>query len=101
MTRVPFVGGNWKMNLNRAQSVELAKAVARGAAELPIDVGIAPSFVYLDAVNQALRSPDLRERMAALGMEPAPTTPEQFDQLIRSEIDKWSKVVKASGMKLD
>jgi tripartite-type tricarboxylate transporter receptor subunit TctC len=53
------------------------------------------------AVNQALRSPDLRERMAALGMEPAPTTPEQFDQLIRSEIDKWSKVVKASGMKLD
>jgi triosephosphate isomerase len=54
MTRVPFVGGNWKMNLNRAQSVELAKAVARGAAELPVDVGIAPSFVYLDAVNQAL-----------------------------------------------
>src|SRR5262245_50212083 len=54
MTRVPFVGGNWKMNLNRAQSVELAKAVARGAAELPIDVGIAPAFVYLDAVNQAL-----------------------------------------------
>ena len=54
MTRVPFVGGNWKMNLNRAGSVELAKAVARGAAELPIDIGIAPPFVYLDAVNQAL-----------------------------------------------
>lgn len=54
MTRVPFVGGNWKMNLNRAGSVELAKAVARGAAELSIDIGIAPSFVYLDAVKQAL-----------------------------------------------
>jgi triosephosphate isomerase len=54
MTRVPFVGGNWKMNLNRAQAVELAKAVAKGAAELPGDVGIAPPFVYLDAVNQAL-----------------------------------------------
>ena len=54
MTRVPFVGGNSKMNLNRAQSVEGAKAVARGVAELPIDVGVAPPFVYLDAVGQAL-----------------------------------------------
>lgn len=54
MTRIPFVGGNWKMNLNRAQAVELAKAVARGVAELPIDVGVAPPFVYLDAVNQAI-----------------------------------------------
>src|SRR5687767_12900885 len=54
MTRVPFVSGNSKMNLNRAQSVEGAKAVARGVADLPIDVGVAPPFVYLDAVGQAL-----------------------------------------------
>lgn len=54
MTRVPFVGGNWKMNLNRALAVELARAVARDVAELPIDVGIAPPFVYLDAVHQAI-----------------------------------------------
>jgi tripartite-type tricarboxylate transporter receptor subunit TctC len=53
------------------------------------------------AVNEALRSPELRERMSAIGMEPAPNTPEQFDQFIRSEIAKWSEVVKASGMKLD
>jgi triosephosphate isomerase len=54
MTRVPFVGGNWKMNTRRASAVELAKAVAAGAAPLPIDVGVAPPFVYLDAVAQAL-----------------------------------------------
>ena len=53
------------------------------------------------AVNQALQTPELRERMIAAGMEPAPNTPEQFDQFIRSEIAKWSEVVKASGMKLD
>jgi tripartite-type tricarboxylate transporter receptor subunit TctC len=53
------------------------------------------------AVNKALRSPELRERMSTVGMEPAPNTPEQFDQFIRSEIEKWSKVVKATGMKLD
>src|SRR5688500_14165385 len=54
MPRTPFVGGNSKMNLNRAQSVEGAKAVARGVADMPIDVGVAPPFVYLDAVGQAL-----------------------------------------------
>lgn len=53
------------------------------------------------AVNQALQTPELRERMNGIGMEPAPTTPEQFDQFIRAEIAKWAEVVKTSGMKLD
>src|SRR5918998_1227043 len=55
MTRVPFVGGNWKMNLNRAGCAELAKAVARGAAEVPIDVGVAPPACYLETVSGALQ----------------------------------------------
>ncbi len=54
MTRVPFVGGNWKMNTNRASAVDLAQAVVSGATGLPVDVGVAPPFVYLDAVGQAL-----------------------------------------------
>jgi triosephosphate isomerase len=54
MTRVPFVGGNWKMNTRRATAVELAKAVSAGAAALPIDVGVAPPFCYLEAVGAAL-----------------------------------------------
>lgn len=53
------------------------------------------------AVTQALKTPELRERMQGIGMEPAPTTPEQFDAFIRSEIAKWADVVKASGMKVD
>jgi len=53
------------------------------------------------AINQALQTPELRDRMQGVGMEPAPTTPEAFDQFIRSEIDKWADVVKASGMKVD
>jgi triosephosphate isomerase len=54
MTRVPFVGGNWKMNLNRAKAVDLAQAVGEGSVNLPVDVGVAPPFVYLDAVGNAL-----------------------------------------------
>jgi triosephosphate isomerase len=56
MPRTPFIAGNWKMNTTKAAAVELAKAVATGAPTSGVDVGIAPPFVYLDAVNHALAS---------------------------------------------
>ena len=54
MPRTPFVAGNWKMNTTRAAAVELAKAVAKGAPKSGVQVGMAPPFVYLDAVTQAV-----------------------------------------------
>ncbi len=53
MARVKFIAGNWKMNTTKAAAVELATAVAKGAGT-GVQVGIAPPFVYLDAVNQAI-----------------------------------------------
>ncbi len=51
--RTPFVAGNWKMNLDRAASLALAKQFAD--EEHPgVDEGCAPPFVYLDAVRQNL-----------------------------------------------
>jgi len=49
-------------------------------------------------INKVLQSPDLVARMDQMGMEPSGTTPEQFDAFIRSEIEKWRKVVKAAGI---
>jgi tripartite-type tricarboxylate transporter receptor subunit TctC len=39
--------------------------------------------------------------MKQLGMEPVGSTPEEFDALIRAEIEKWARVVKLSGAKAD
>lgn len=69
---------------------------------------VAPSGVPGDVlrkagadIGQAVRSPDLSARMASFGMEPVGSSPDEYDALIRSEIDKWAKVVKTAGIKLE
>jgi tripartite-type tricarboxylate transporter receptor subunit TctC len=52
-------------------------------------------------VTAILGSADVKERFAAQGIEPAATTPQQFAAIIKTEIAKWSAVVKASGARAD
>jgi tripartite-type tricarboxylate transporter receptor subunit TctC len=49
-------------------------------------------------VNRALADPKMKERLTELGGKPMPGTPEDFGKRIASEVEKWSKVVKASGV---
>ena len=44
-----------------------------------------------------LKAPDVTERLAAMGAQAAPTTPDEFGRIVRSEIARWAPVVKASG----
>lgn len=53
------------------------------------------------AMTTALGSPEMRDRLARMGAEPAPGTPEQFAQLLRTELAKYEKVVKFSGARVD
>jgi len=48
-----------------------------------------------------LMQPEIRGRLGAAGADPIGTTPEQFATYIRSEIDKWGKLVKISGVRPD
>ncbi len=69
---------------------------------------IAPAGVPKDLLRRigadigtAVKSPELTERMTQLGMEPVGSSPDEYDAVIRSEIDKWSRVVKAAKIKFD
>jgi tripartite-type tricarboxylate transporter receptor subunit TctC len=53
------------------------------------------------ALTAALRSSEMRERLARMGAEPAPGTSEQFSELLRSELAKYQKIVKFSGARVD
>ena len=48
-----------------------------------------------------LRNPEVAEKLSTQAVEPYHTSPEQFAALIRTELEKWSKVIRASGVKAD
>ena len=50
-------------------------------------------------VNKAIKVQDVRDRLATEGLEPLGSSPEEFAALIKSEIEKWSRVVRSAGIK--
>jgi tripartite-type tricarboxylate transporter receptor subunit TctC len=52
-------------------------------------------------VARILATPEMKAFFAQQGAEPSPTSPEAFGEMIRREIAKYAKIVKASGAKVD
>ena len=50
---------------------------------------------------KALQAPEVREKLAALGFEIQSSTPQEFTALLKSETEKWAKVIKASGARAE
>lgn len=68
-----------------------------GPARLSSETTARLNKAFVDALN----SPDIKARLATLMAEPSPTTPEQFMAFIKAELNKYERVVKASGAKAD
>jgi len=52
-------------------------------------------------IGHALATTDVRDRLASMGFEPIHSTPAQFAALIRSETERWGKIIKATGARAD
>ena len=68
-----------------------------GPAKLPTEVTQRLNKAFVDALN----SPELRARLAALLAEPMPSTPAQFGDFVKGELAKYQTVVKASGAQVE
>ena len=69
---------------------------------------LAPAKTPKDVVNRLnaeivaiLNQPEVRDRLSKEGADPAGTTPQQFGAYIKSEIDKWARVVKAANIQVN
>jgi tripartite-type tricarboxylate transporter receptor subunit TctC len=69
---------------------------------------LAPAGVPKDILERlhtetvkVLNQPEVRQRLAAEGADPAPTTPAEFAAFIKTEIVKWANLVKVTGVKLE
>ncbi len=55
MSRVPYLAGNWKMNLDRRGALELVAALRDGVgSDTSREVAVFPPFVYIDEIARAL-----------------------------------------------
>ena len=52
-------------------------------------------------VVRAVALPDVKERLAALGFDPVANTPEEFSAYIRSEVNKWARVIREASIKIE
>ncbi len=62
-----------------------------------------PIVARLNAEMQRFQAtPEFREQLVRFGMEPwAPNTPEQFAEIVKTDVGRWATVVKAANLKVD
>jgi tripartite-type tricarboxylate transporter receptor subunit TctC len=52
-------------------------------------------------VRRALADPELRRQLELRGLEALPGTPEALARHIRAEIERWGKVIRAAGVRIE
>jgi tripartite-type tricarboxylate transporter receptor subunit TctC len=52
-------------------------------------------------IARYLRDPDAKTRWAPIGLDPRPTTPEEFDKLIADDMATFTRLARAGNIKAD
>ena len=52
-------------------------------------------------IRASFESADIRSKLAALGVEFVPSTPESLDRFIQTEREKWGALIRQRGLKAD
>jgi tripartite-type tricarboxylate transporter receptor subunit TctC len=62
--------------------------------------GIPPEIIQRlnSAIVTALKSPDVREKLTNVGLEPQPTSPEELARLVVTDVKRWAKVIERTGI---
>jgi triosephosphate isomerase (TIM) len=61
MSRKPFIAGNWKMNTNLAEALELVNDIKLDVEQTTeVEILVCPPFVSLNAVSEAVRGSNIR-----------------------------------------
>jgi tripartite-type tricarboxylate transporter receptor subunit TctC len=68
-----------------------------------VPAGTPPEIVkrLQDETIEALKDPQVRERLLAVGSEPVGSTSAEFARFFRNEMDKWGKVVRSAKVQID
>lgn len=79
------------------------KLEAEDWAGLLVRSGTSPAVIARlnDAANKALKTEKVREALAKIGVDVAGGTPQQFGALLHAETERWTKVIKQAGIKVE
>jgi tripartite-type tricarboxylate transporter receptor subunit TctC len=114
---IPYAGPNAKAGKLRAIAIGHPSRIASWP-DLPTVAETVPGFnnttwfgllapagtpkSVVDRINaemkKAVASPDFARQLAALGLEPASSSPAGFQEMIRSELKRWTKVIREAGI---
>jgi tripartite-type tricarboxylate transporter receptor subunit TctC len=68
-----------------------------GPANMPVTI----VKTLNDSLNQVIRMPEMREKMAIEAVDPIPMTPQEFGQFVVKDIERWRKLATDRGIQLD
>lgn len=83
------------------QGVTDFEAYAWQGLVVPADTPASTVANFAKALQSALASPQVKERFQSLSLEALPGTPEQMAAYARSERERWGKLIRANGIKIE